>query len=53
MDPKISDPKWSLCHDKENSVATWFLSLSPNSCRGLQFPVVTYFHAIFFDSVMT
>ena len=29
------------------------LTLSPNSCRGLQFPVATYSHAIFFDFIMT
>ena len=51
VDPKISSPKWSLCRDKESSVATWFLSL--NSCNGLQFLVTTYFPAIFFDSVVT
>ena len=51
MDPKIFGPKWSLFRDKESYVATWFLSLLPSSCRGLQFLVATYFHAIFFDSV--
>ena len=53
VDPKISSPKWLLCRDKESSIATWFLSLSPSSCHGLQFPVATYFHVIFFDSVAT
>ena len=53
VDPKIYGPKWSLCRNKESSIATWFLSLSPSFCNGLQFPVTTYFHAIFFDSVVT
>ena len=53
MDPKISGPKWLLFRDKESSGATWFLSLSPSSCRGLKFPITTYFHAIFFDFVVT
>ena len=53
VDPKISSLKWSLCHNKESYVATWFLSLLASSCRGLQFLIATYFHAIFSDSVAT
>ena len=53
VDPKIYGPKWFLCRDKESSVMTWFLSLSLSSYRGLQFPVVTYFHDVFFDDVAT
>ena len=41
VDPKISSPKWLLCRYKESFVGTWFLSLSPGSCRGLQFPYKT------------
>ena len=49
VDPKISSQKWSLCRDKEISIVKWFLSLSLNSYCGLQFPIATYFHVIFFD----